>query len=249
MECDAIVEALLDARGNKVEAARRLAMSRATIYRKIRDYGISVPITAEPDLAEPRSARHATTARRPGRSAGPSSSAVWLVALAVAGEPVWLAVLLGVALVLVWASPFLLATNRHPRPARDGPPGRRAGARPPVLLNRSRVRPRGCGDVTVCCDVATGNLGGQRRGVAPNVAVDILTDAGSPADVRPRGPAPARRARPSTRQHAAGSRSCALSRPDQRGPTRPWTPSSSARSSPSASSSSPSWATSPSSWR
>jgi transcriptional regulator of acetoin/glycerol metabolism len=42
MECDAIVEALLDSGGSKVEAARRLAMSRATIYRKIREYGISV---------------------------------------------------------------------------------------------------------------------------------------------------------------------------------------------------------------
>ena len=48
LECDAIVEALLDTRGSKVEAARRLAMSRATIYRKIRDYGISVPTVAEP---------------------------------------------------------------------------------------------------------------------------------------------------------------------------------------------------------
>jgi transcriptional regulator of acetoin/glycerol metabolism len=46
LECDAIVEALLDSRGSKVEAARRLSMSRATIYRKIRDYGISVPATA-----------------------------------------------------------------------------------------------------------------------------------------------------------------------------------------------------------
>ncbi|WP_409330095.1 sigma-54-dependent Fis family transcriptional regulator [Trujillonella humicola] len=46
LECDAIVEALLDSRGSKVEAARRLAMSRATIYRKIRDYGISVPVPA-----------------------------------------------------------------------------------------------------------------------------------------------------------------------------------------------------------
>jgi DNA-binding NtrC family response regulator len=50
LECDAIVEALLDSRGNKVEAARRLAMSRATIYRKIRDYGISVPVTADPTV-------------------------------------------------------------------------------------------------------------------------------------------------------------------------------------------------------
>ena len=44
MECDAIVEALLDTGGNKVEAARQLAMSRATIYRKIRDYGLTVPL-------------------------------------------------------------------------------------------------------------------------------------------------------------------------------------------------------------
>jgi transcriptional regulator of acetoin/glycerol metabolism len=48
LECDAIVEALLDAGGNKVEAARRLAMSRATIYRKIRDYGISLPVSPDP---------------------------------------------------------------------------------------------------------------------------------------------------------------------------------------------------------
>jgi transcriptional regulator of acetoin/glycerol metabolism len=48
LECDAIVEALLDTRGNKVEAARRLSTSRATIYRKIRDYGISVPTAPEP---------------------------------------------------------------------------------------------------------------------------------------------------------------------------------------------------------
>ena len=46
LECDAIVEALLDNGGNKVEAARSLAMSRATIYRKIRDFGISVPSAA-----------------------------------------------------------------------------------------------------------------------------------------------------------------------------------------------------------
>jgi transcriptional regulator of acetoin/glycerol metabolism len=48
LECDAIVEALLDSGGNKVVAARRLAMSRATIYRKIRDYGISVPDASDP---------------------------------------------------------------------------------------------------------------------------------------------------------------------------------------------------------
>jgi transcriptional regulator of acetoin/glycerol metabolism len=43
IECDAIIEALLDTDGNKVEAARLLGSSRATIYRKIREYGISMP--------------------------------------------------------------------------------------------------------------------------------------------------------------------------------------------------------------
>lgn len=43
IECDAIVDALLDNDGNKAEAARHLGMSRATIYRKIRGYGISMP--------------------------------------------------------------------------------------------------------------------------------------------------------------------------------------------------------------
>ncbi len=43
IECDAIIEALLDHHGNKAEAARNLGMSRATIYRKIRGYGISIP--------------------------------------------------------------------------------------------------------------------------------------------------------------------------------------------------------------
>ena len=45
IECDAIVDALLDNNGNKAEAARHLGMSRATIYRKIRGYGISTPTT------------------------------------------------------------------------------------------------------------------------------------------------------------------------------------------------------------
>ena len=43
IECDAIVDALLDTDGNKAEAARLLGMSRATIYRKIREYGIAMP--------------------------------------------------------------------------------------------------------------------------------------------------------------------------------------------------------------
>lgn len=47
IECDAIIEALLDTDGNKVEAARLLGSSRATIYRKIREYGISMPSPLE----------------------------------------------------------------------------------------------------------------------------------------------------------------------------------------------------------
>jgi transcriptional regulator of acetoin/glycerol metabolism len=43
VERDAIVQGLEDARGNKVQAAKLLGMSRATIYRKIHDYGIVVP--------------------------------------------------------------------------------------------------------------------------------------------------------------------------------------------------------------
>ncbi|MCU1667100.1 MAG: Fis family transcriptional regulator, partial [Blastococcus sp.] len=48
LECDAIVQALLDASGHKAEAAQRLAISRATIYRKVRDYGIVLPSPSEP---------------------------------------------------------------------------------------------------------------------------------------------------------------------------------------------------------
>lgn len=40
LECEAIMQALNDARGNKVEAARNIGLSRSTIYRKIRAYGI-----------------------------------------------------------------------------------------------------------------------------------------------------------------------------------------------------------------
>ena len=41
LERDAIVRSLQDNRGNKQDAARALGMSRATIYRKINDYGIA----------------------------------------------------------------------------------------------------------------------------------------------------------------------------------------------------------------
>lgn len=43
VERDAIVQGLEDAAGNKLQAAKLLGMSRATIYRKIHDYGIVVP--------------------------------------------------------------------------------------------------------------------------------------------------------------------------------------------------------------
>jgi hypothetical protein len=52
---------------------------------------------------------HEASARAIGRAA---VVAGWLVALAVAGRPICVAVLLGLLLVLVWASPFLLPTNR-----------------------------------------------------------------------------------------------------------------------------------------
>jgi transcriptional regulator of acetoin/glycerol metabolism len=40
IERDAIVQSLQDHEGNKIQAARALGMSRATIYRRIREYGI-----------------------------------------------------------------------------------------------------------------------------------------------------------------------------------------------------------------
>ena len=43
LERDAIVQSLLDSGGNKARAAGSLGMSRATLYRKIRDYGIAIP--------------------------------------------------------------------------------------------------------------------------------------------------------------------------------------------------------------
>jgi len=43
IERDAIVQSLLDNGGNKIRAARALGMSRATIYRRIREYGIVTP--------------------------------------------------------------------------------------------------------------------------------------------------------------------------------------------------------------
>ena len=43
LERDAIVQALLDSEGNKARAAEALGLSRASIYRKIHEYGIIIP--------------------------------------------------------------------------------------------------------------------------------------------------------------------------------------------------------------
>jgi sigma-54 dependent transcriptional regulator, acetoin dehydrogenase operon transcriptional activator AcoR len=43
IERDAIVQALLDSGGNKLKAAKSLGMSRATIYRKVHEFGIVAP--------------------------------------------------------------------------------------------------------------------------------------------------------------------------------------------------------------
>ena len=43
IERDAIVQSLLDHGGNKIRAARALGMSRATVYRRIHEYGIVTP--------------------------------------------------------------------------------------------------------------------------------------------------------------------------------------------------------------
>ena len=43
MKRDAIVQSLLDHQGKKAKAAQSLGMSRATIYRKVHQYGIVTP--------------------------------------------------------------------------------------------------------------------------------------------------------------------------------------------------------------
>jgi sigma-54 dependent transcriptional regulator, acetoin dehydrogenase operon transcriptional activator AcoR len=45
LERDAIVEGLLGTEGNKARAAESLGMSRASIYRKVHEYGIIVPVS------------------------------------------------------------------------------------------------------------------------------------------------------------------------------------------------------------
>lgn len=45
LECEAIIQALRDADGNKLVAAKSIGLSRSTIYRKIRAYGIDCETT------------------------------------------------------------------------------------------------------------------------------------------------------------------------------------------------------------
>jgi hypothetical protein len=53
---------------------------------------------------------HPIPVRTIGRTAVVGS---WVVVLAVAGRPAWLALLLGLVLVGVWVSPMLSSTNRQ----------------------------------------------------------------------------------------------------------------------------------------
>jgi sigma-54 dependent transcriptional regulator, acetoin dehydrogenase operon transcriptional activator AcoR len=73
MERDAIVTSLADANGNKVKAARSLGMSRATIYRKIHEYGIVVPATRGVKVT--KADQEPTTGRPSGSPRPPVASA------------------------------------------------------------------------------------------------------------------------------------------------------------------------------
>jgi hypothetical protein len=53
--------------------------------------------------------------------------AAWLLVLTVAGEPFWLVALLATLLLLVWMSPYLLATNRAQLRVRSSQGVRAAG--------------------------------------------------------------------------------------------------------------------------
>ncbi|MGY1808697.1 hypothetical protein ACI8AF_15120 [Blastococcus sp. SYSU D00669] len=61
----------------------------------------------------------------------------YVLVLAVAGRPGWLAALLGLLLVGVWAAPFLLATNRRPADTRGESTVTVIRGRPGASLDRS----------------------------------------------------------------------------------------------------------------
>ena len=65
MQRDAIVQSLLDYHGRKVKTAESPWMSRATIYRKIRQYGIITPASQpalRPRAGSTSERHHATVA-------------------------------------------------------------------------------------------------------------------------------------------------------------------------------------------
>ena len=66
---------------------------------------------------------HPVTTRAIGRTV---VVGLYLVALALAGRPIWLAVLLGVALALVWVAPLLLAPPQSRPSAASGSASRSA---------------------------------------------------------------------------------------------------------------------------
>jgi transcriptional regulator of acetoin/glycerol metabolism len=65
MERDAIVQSLLDHQGNKAKGAKSLGISRATIYRKIHEYGIITPLAAAAGSGEPAAEPRADQVVRP----------------------------------------------------------------------------------------------------------------------------------------------------------------------------------------
>lgn len=68
----------------------------------------------------------------------------YLVAVAIAGRPVWLAVLLGMTLGLVWAAPIVLAPRGTARP----PSGRPSGPHPDAPPRPDHPRRSAPGPVT-----------------------------------------------------------------------------------------------------
>lgn len=73
MERDAIVRSLTQSHGRKGEAARALGMSRATIYRRIREYGILIPELRSATGEPVGSGREQSRVHQLSRPARPSS--------------------------------------------------------------------------------------------------------------------------------------------------------------------------------